>query len=235
MTGDLADIVSRLRTVLPKRWFAEQSPNLAAMLQSIATPWAWLYGLITYAISQTRVSTATDSWLDLISYDFFGGLLPRKLGEADLSYRTRIKAALLREAATRSAVSAGLEALIGTPPLIFEPANCMDTGCYGMSSQGAANPGTGFAYSQAGGWGSLDLPFQFFVTAIRPPTPGVGMLAGYGTSNSATAQPANGGYGEGSISYVDLALLPGSVTDQDIQSTLSSLLPVNAVAWLRIT
>jgi hypothetical protein len=35
-------------------------------------------------------------------------------------------------------------------------------------------------------------------------------------------------------SYVDLTLLPGTVTDQDIQSTLCSLLPLNALAWLRI-
>ncbi len=49
---------------------------------------------------------------------------------------------------------------------------------------------------------------------------------GYGTSV--------GGYGEGAISYVDPALLPGHVTDADIQAALSRLLPVNAVAWLRI-
>ena len=53
------------------------------------------------------------------------------------------------------------------------------------------------------------------------------MLSGYGTSG--------GGYGEGAISYVDLSLLPGHVTDQDIQSMLCSLLPVNAIAWLRIS
>ncbi len=88
-------------------------------------------------------------------------------------------------------------------------------------------PGTGLAYGQAGGWGNLELPLQFFITVARPPTPGVSMLAGYGTPN--------GGYCEGAISYVDLALLPGNVTDQDIQSTLCSLLPVNAVAWLRIS
>ena len=133
MTGSVADMVSRLWAVLPRRWFAEQSPNLSAILQSLATPWAWLYDMITYVIIQTRVSTATDTWLDLISYDFFGDILIRKLNESDLSYRARVKAALLREAATRSAVSAGLEALVGSQPLIFEPANCMDTGSYGMS------------------------------------------------------------------------------------------------------
>ncbi|MGD0103384.1 MAG: hypothetical protein ABSC06_05030 [Rhodopila sp.] len=226
MTGDLSDFVSRLRALLPKRWFAEQSPNLEALLVSIATPWVWLYSFITYVITQTRLVTATDEWLDLIAIDYFGYHLRRKTNEPDFSYRGRIQAALLQEAATRSAVAAGLENLTGTQPNIFEPANCMDTGSYGVMAATPNMPGTGMAYGLTGGWGSLRLPLQFFVTVTCPATPGVGMLAGYGTSA--------GGFGEGTISYVDLSLLPGHVTDADIQATLFSLLPVNAVAWLRI-
>jgi hypothetical protein len=226
MTGDHSDFISRLWAVLPKRWFAEQSPNLEALLASIATPWVWLYSLITYVIAQTRLATATDEWLDLIALDYFGRKLIRKTNEEDFSYRNRIQVALRQEAATRSAVTAGLQGLTGTQPAIFEPANCMDTGSYGASAGTPIMEGTGMAYGQAGGWGSLQLPLQFFVTTTRPPTPGVGMLAGYGTSN--------GGYGEGAISYVDLSLLPGHVADADIQTMLSRLLPVNAVAWLRI-
>jgi hypothetical protein len=227
MTGSLSDIISRLWAVLPKRWFAEQTPNLSAILRSIGTPWAWLYDLTSYVICQTRVSTATDIWLDFISSDFFGNKLGRKSNESDPNYRTRVKAALLREAATRSAVSAGLEALVGSKPIIFEPANCMDTGSYGVQSPGPAIAGTGLAYGIAGGWGNLNLPLQFFISTIRPPAAGVNMLAGYGI-------PV-GAYGEGEISYIDLALLPGHVSDQDIQSTLCSLLPINAIAWLRIS
>lgn len=226
MVGDLADIVSRLRMVLPKGWFADDSPNLSALLQGIATPWVWLNSLVTYVIAQTRIGTATDSWLDLIAFDYFGNGIARKSGESDLNFRTRIKAALLCEAATRSAISAGLETLIGSAPSIFEPANCMDTGGYGTSTIDSSTIPNGFAYGHTGGWGNLTLPLQFFVTVTRPPTSGVSMLAGYGTPN--------GAYGEGTISYIDLALLPGNVTDQDIQMTLSNLLPVNAVAWLRI-
>jgi hypothetical protein len=226
MAGDLPDVNSRLRAVLPKRWFAEESPNLSAILESMATPWVWLYSMVSYVISQTRLSTATDIWLDLISYDFFGDGNDRKPAESDANYRNRIKAALFRDAATRSAVSSGLEALVGGQPWIFEPANCMDTGSWGTSLPNTNLSGTGTAYGIVGGWGNLQLPLQFFVAATRPPTSGVAMLAGYGTPN--------GGYGEGVISYIDLALLPGNVTDQDIQSTLCSLLPVNVTAWLRI-
>jgi hypothetical protein len=226
MTGDLPDFVSRLRTVLPKRWFAEQSPNLEVVLTSLATPWVWLYDLITYVIAQTRLVTATDDWLDLISNDYLGDALGRKPNEADFSYRNRIQRALLHEAATRSAVSVGLENLTGSQPIIFEPANCMDAGSYGGLAGGPNIPGTGLAYGLAGGWGSLNLPLQVFVTVTRPATPGLGMLAGYGT--------ANGAYGDGEIGYVDLSLLPGHVSDADIQGTLCSLLPVNTVAWLRL-
>ena len=226
MTGDLTDIVARLWAVLPKRWFAEQSPNLDAVLTCIATPWVWLYNLIRYLILQTRLSTATDKWLDLFAIDYFGRRLRRKSNEGDFGYRARIQTALLRSAGTRSAVSSGIEYLIGTKPVIFEPANCGDTGSYAALTGNPNMPSTGLAYGQAGGWGHLGLPFQFFVSVTRPATPGVGILSGYGTSN--------GGYGEGAISYVDLSLLPGHVTDQDIQSTLCSLLPVNAIAWLRI-
>jgi hypothetical protein len=226
MTGDLADMVSRLLAVLPKRWFGEQSPNLSAILTSLATPWTWVYDLLGYTINQTRLATATDDWLELIAYDYCGNSLKRHTGEADVFYRIRIQNALMREAATRSAVSTGLESLIGSTPVIFEPAKTLDTGAYGTLAQGSSASANGLAYGQAGGWGSLSLPMQFFITVVRPPTPGVGMLAGYGIPIA--------GYGAGAISYVDLALLPGAVTDQEIQSTLCSLLPVNTVAWLQI-
>jgi hypothetical protein len=226
MTGDLVEIVGRLRSGLPKRWFNEKSPNLDALLTSIATPWVWLYDLIDYAIRQTRIATASDGWLDLTAVDYFGRGLRRKINESDTAYRLRIRMALLREAATRSAVISGLEGLTGIEPIIFEPANCMDTGAYGTVVGASTSVGGGLAYGQVGRWGNLNLPFQFFVTAARPLVPGVSMLAGYGTPG--------GGYGQGSLGYVAVSLLPGQVTDAEIQNTLRGLLPINAVAWLRI-
>ena len=74
MVGNLADFVCRLRAVLPKRWFAGQSPNLQSVLTGMATPWVWLYSVINYVIGQTRLLTATEDWLDLISNDYFGPL-----------------------------------------------------------------------------------------------------------------------------------------------------------------
>ncbi|HBK05780.1 MAG TPA: hypothetical protein DDZ81_07920 [Acetobacteraceae bacterium] len=226
MVGDLGDIVARLLAALPGRWFAGTSPNLIGLLNGIGTPWAWLYSRITYVIQQTRLLTATEEWLDLIANDYLGSALQRKPGEPDGAYRVRIQGALLCEAATRSGVSLGLQALTGTKPVIFEPGNCRDTGGYGgVAAESPAGP-PGMVYGVAGGWGSLELPFQFFVTVARPASAGKSTVAGYGTTV--------GGFGQGAISYIDLGLLPGQVTDQDIQNTLHRLMPMNAVAWLRI-
>jgi hypothetical protein len=185
-----------------------------------------LYGLLSYAILQTRISTATDNWLDIIALDFFGSGLARESGESDNSFRARILGALLRGAATRSAIGACMQALTGSEPRIFEPTRCGDTGAYSSLANGPLPAGSGMAYGAAGGWGNLNLPFQVFVSITLPPTPVVGMLAGYGTGA--------GGYGQGSIAYVDLSLLPGQVTEEQVQNTLSSLLPVNTIAWLQI-
>ena len=227
MTGDLSDFVLRIRSVLPKRWFGDQAPNLTAIITSIATPWTWLYGLLNYAVSQTRIRTASDNWLDLIALDFFGSDLVRASGESDTSYRSRIQKTLLRTAASRSAIASCMEQLTGTEPRIFEPARCSDTGAYATVADQPVPPGCGLAYGVVGGWGSLNLPFQFFVTITRPPTPGVGLLPGYGTNAA--------GYDAGSTAYFDLSMLPSQVTDEDIQNTLSKILPVNTVAWLQIT
>ncbi len=226
MRGDLSDFVSRLRSVLPKRWFADQAPHLTAVLTSLATPWVWLYDLLSYVVLQTRISTATGNWLDLIALDFFGSNLIRQSDESDSSYRSRILNTVLRGGATRPAVSAYIQLLTGSEPRIFEPARCSDTGSYSTLANGPLPPASGLGYGVAGGWGNLSLPFQFFVSISRPPTPVVGMLAGYGVNA--------GGYGQGSVAYVDLSLLPGQLTDETIQKDLSSLLPVNTVAWLQI-
>jgi hypothetical protein len=222
MVGDLADIVARLRGALPARWFADDSPNLVGLLNGIGTGWVWLYDRVKYVARQTRLLTATEDWLDLIANDYFGSTLVRKPAEADGAFRTRIQQALLCEAATRGAVSGGLKTLTGTTPVIFEPGRCGDTGGYGSLTRAASS----LAYGLAGGWGNLELPYQFFVTVQRPPASGASGVAGYG-------DPA-GGFGKGAASYVDLDNMPGQVADQDIEAALCRLMPVNAIAWLRI-
>ncbi len=226
MLGDVTDITGRLRAVLPNRWFSDVSPNLTALLNCLATPWAWLYSQIQYVIDQTRLSSATDRWLDLIAFDFFGDGLPRENGESDPGYRERIQWAMLQSAATRPAISAIMNHLTGFMPILFEPDHAEDTGAYGAGNAGAGQGACNLAYAVTGGWGNLNLPFQFFATVRRPRIEGVSYVSGYGIGA--------GGYGIGAISYVDIAMVVGNVSDGDIASTLSAALPVNTTAWLRL-
>lgn len=225
MLGSVSDIVRRMHAVLPRRWFADQAPRLNAVLGAIATPLSWVYSLLQYVTCQTRLSTATDDWLDLIAYDFLGLQFNRKPGEGDAVYRFRIQNALLQESATRKALASALTQMTGGIPAIFEPANCGDTGAYSTFSGGTVQP-FGLAYGSAGGWGSLTMPFQFFVTVSRHSAPEIAMIGGYNTFG--------GGYSGAALSYINPNTLPGRLTDEDIRSALTKLLPINAVAWLRI-
>jgi hypothetical protein len=223
MTGDQPDILSRLKQVLPLRWFPDDTPVLDTLLNGIAWAWAWIHDLLQYVVLQSRISTAENSWLDLISSDYFGLGLRRSVGENDSAYRLRIQLELIRERGTRRAVIASLVDLTARLPVVFEPANTFDTGGYG-DKIGTAG---GVAYGVAGGWGSLRLPFQFFVTAYRPISVGIGSVSGWTCGN--------GGYGQGSLEYASLAMMQSQVTDTDIRSAITDVLPVGVLAWTRIS
>ena len=78
MTGDQQDILARLRTVLPARWFPDDAPVLDGLLNGLASGWSFAYQQLQYVKAQTRIATATDVWLDIIALDFFGGRLVRR-------------------------------------------------------------------------------------------------------------------------------------------------------------
>ncbi len=215
MTGDASDMAARLATLLPLRWFPAPAPLLSAVLAGLADGAAWLYAMLDYVRAQTRIATATDSFLDLIAQDFFAATLPRRAGEADAAFRSRIQRGLLRDRATRPALVGVLRDLTGRTPLVFEPAAPGDTGAWGIAA----------GYAVGGGWGSLMLPFQSFVTAYRPVGTGVPLVAGYG---------AGGGYGVGAIEYVSAAMVQSQVTDADIIDAVAQTVPVATIAWMRI-
>ena len=209
--------------MLPLRWFPDESPVLDTILTGLASGWIRLFDLLDYIRAQTRVATATDAWLDLIAADFFGRRFKRRVHQSDDGFRRRIFAELLRERGTRRAVRSVLQDLTGHDPAIFEPANPGDTGGYGGSSAA----GGGVAYSMAGGWGSLMLPYQAFVTAYRPIGEGIATVSGWCSSA--------GGYGSGCIEYSSIDMMAGRVTDADISEAVASVTPVNALCWLRIS
>jgi hypothetical protein len=222
MIGDASDMIARLQALLPLRWFPDVTPVLSALLAGLSDGWAWLYTLLGYVRQQTRIATATDSFLDLISQDFFGGILPRRFGETDTAFRARIQRELLRPRATRAALVSELVNLTGRAPNVFEPARPADTGAWGQA----------LGYGAAGGWGSLMLPFQFFVTAFRPLGSGVPSVGGWG---QIPAGAAGGGWGTGAIEYASLAMVQSQVTDADINSAIASTVPVAVTAWTRIS
>jgi len=217
MIGTAADMLARLWQLLPLRWFADVSPVLTALLAGLSDTLAWLYAMLAYAKLQTRIATATDSFLDLISRDFFAANLPRRFGETDAAFRARIQAALLAPRATRPALIAALTALTGRAPVVFEPSRPDDTGAYG----------TALGYGVAGGWGSLLLPFQVFVTAFRPLGTGVPRVGGWGSGA--------GGWGGGAMQYVSLAMVQSQVSDADIDAAIVGTVPVAVTAWTRIS
>lgn len=216
MIGDASDMQARLRALLPPRWFADDAPVLGLALAGLAEGWAWLHGLVAQARAQTRIATATDTHLDLISRDLFAAGLPRRFGEADAAFRARIRRALLPPRATRPALVAALEGLTGRTPRVFEPARPADTGAYGHA----------LGYGAAGGWGSLALPFQCFVTAYRPRGVGVPLSGGWGM--------AAGGYGCGALQYASRAMAQSQVGDAEILATVAGAMPVASIAWTRI-
>jgi hypothetical protein len=223
MTGDQQDMVSRLKAVLPLRWFPDDTPVLDSLLNGLAWGWASVYSLVHYARTQARISTAQGTWLDIAAADYFGDQARRRTDESDAQFRTEIMHDLVRDHGTRSSVVQILLDLTGQAPVIFEPAYPLDTGGYA----GTSGVGGGVAYGVAGGWGSLQLPFQFFVTAYRPIGSGIALVAGW---NSGL-----GGYGVGAIEYADLSMIQGQITDDDINAGIASVLPVAVIGWTRIT
>jgi hypothetical protein len=216
MTGDADDILSRIKALLPRGWFPDSTPVLDALLSAHAWCLSFVYSLIQYAKSQTRIATATDGFLDLISYDFFGGNLPRRAQEQDDPFRTRIQASIFGEKVTRNGMIKALVALTGREPIIFEPARPADTGGWGIAT----------GWDTAGGWGELDLPAQVFITAFRPKGSGIPNVAGWDSPSGSW----DGGYS----SWADLSQVQGYVSDSDIFATIAATKAEGVTAWVRI-
>ena len=171
--GSVADMVSRIRAVMPASWFPLTSPDAAAsatpvldgMLCGIGEGWSFCHALTIFVGQQTRIATATGGFLDMICTDLFGTAIKRNTVEADAAFRSRIQANLLLPRATRAALSQTLLTLLGETPLIFEPSRAADTGGYG-GAQSAAAGGCGGYGSPGLALGSSAMPFQFLISVI---------------------------------------------------------------------
>lgn len=156
-----SDIVARLFKWLPDGWFPRTiGTRIFAMLAGMAAPLSTVLAQITYVRLQTRVRSATDGFLDMISYDYFGDGLPRLSAEVDDVFRARILANLVRERVTRQGIITTLTTLTGRVPRVFEPKRPMDTGGWG------GNPFGG--YGVAGGYSNPSIQtMQALIVAYR--------------------------------------------------------------------
>ncbi|MDZ5633926.1 hypothetical protein [Janthinobacterium sp. GMG1] len=217
MTGDQADIVARIKSVLPP-WFGAVRDLVDALIQGLANASAFAYALYQYAVLQTRIKTATEGWLDMIAADFFGTALMRSANQSDASFRARIIINLFRERATRNAITRVLTDLTGRAPIIIEPQRPADTGAYGAPNSG---------YGVAGAYGSMLLPFQAFVQAYRPASSGIPYIAGYSSPPGGYSAPSR-------AAYATLLQSTGAVTDADLYAAVDSVKPVGTIVWLCI-
>jgi hypothetical protein len=214
--GDQKDFLTRIKALLPNAWFGDTTPVLDSVLSGIAFVLTSVYSLTQYARFQTRIASATDAFLDLISFDFFGLTLPRKTGESDTAFRTRIQAELFLEKGTREGMIRALELLTGRAPIIFEPSRIADTKCYNSSAY----------YNYAAQYGSR-LPYQGFIIAYRPFAQLSDSISGY--NNALVAYNTKG------ATYTNLSILAGAVTDQDILNTINSTKPEATIVWVIIS
>jgi hypothetical protein len=218
MIGDVNDMLSRIKSVLPARWFGDTTPVLDALMSGLAWAWSGLYAQLGFTKTQSRLATATGVFLDIASVDYFGPTLPRRTAESDNMFSQRIRANLIAPRATRAGVALALINETGRAPVIFEPLNATDTGGYN----------TGFlGYSVSGGYGSFSVPFQFFIKAYRPNASPVANAGGY--------NEGPGGYDDGPMFYANLADVSGPVTDADIYAAVTAVLPAATTAWMNIS
>ncbi len=165
-TGSLADMLSRVKSVLPGGWFpatgqgsaTTATPVLDAALTGPAWGLAWFWRFLRYVALQTRIATATGINLDMVAADFFGAGLTRHAAEADDPLRARILASLFPKRSTRQAVTDAASAAAGGPVTVFEPGYALDAGGWGIGT-------SGFDAASSAGWGTRTMPFQAFLTA----------------------------------------------------------------------
>jgi len=141
---------------LPRGWFNPSGPIINAIINGVATATAQSSSDLQFVQNQTRIATATGEYLDLCSVDYLGfGNLPRRAGEPDASFRSRIQFWVLRELGTRQALIDVLTEITGNVPVVFEPirdAQYFDS-CY-------------LDYNAQ--MGSYDFPYSFLISIQRP-------------------------------------------------------------------
>jgi hypothetical protein len=226
VTGSSNNILSRVKRLIPNRWFKFAAPYRDAVLGGLSDSAAWNYGLILYARAQTRLATAYGVWLDILAFDFLGRALLRNNVNDDI-FRATIRATILQERVTRNGMISAMTALTGNVPVIFEPWNTFDTGAYsGIKAAGGVQYGSmGYGVGR-GGWGNMNLPGQVFMQVGRGVPAGIPNVGGYGSTVD--------GYGVGQIEYSGPLLTQVGITDALINQVITQTRPTGTTAWVAI-
>ena len=235
-TGDTNDILSRVKRLIPNRWFAWTAPYRDAIMGGVSDLAAWCYQWILYARSQSRLATANGVFLDIYSFDFLRYNIKRN-GANDATFRALAQSTILQERVTRKGMTQVVTNLTGTQPWIFEPWNSGDAGAY-------SNFGTGAVYGQfgygqgVGGYGSYQYPGQVFMKVLRGANSGVPLSTGYGGYAGGYKGPdaVSGQAGSvGAVQYVGFYTRLIGVTDQMIEQLITYTRPTGTTVWLQIS
>lgn len=219
--GSKLDVYSRLIAQLPN-WFGSDHINLDSILAAFVDTASFHYQQYLYVVLQTRIKTATDINLDIISSDFLGDELPRRTGETDDSFRTRILATLLREKATRQAMINAIFNLTGIKPIIFEPWNASDCGGYNVYQK--------MGYNTAGAYGSGSFAYQAFIDVYVDPYQGMSRYSGY--NNYFGGYNAVGGLAD--LWYGGSSIQQTIISDSDIYKLINLTKVFGTVIWTKI-
>lgn len=252
-TGDSADILSRIKKLLPGGWFSSVATYRDAVLGAIGDVLAPTYSLIVSSKLQMRLATACGFFIDLWSYDYLGLEIVRRVGELDPAFRLRVQQEVLRERVTRNGMIKAMQDLTGQTPVILEPWNPGDMGALnagtlalagstpGSSNGGGLNAGLALSVNSgclyvadsvqaaaSGGAGAVGtvVSAQVLITVYRPQSQGVPMIAGL---NSGAA-----GLGVGQNELISPSMISGQVTDADVYRTVNNTKPVGVSAWVQL-
>jgi hypothetical protein len=239
-TGSSSDIVSKVKRLIPNRWFSYVATQRDAILGGLADISSWCYALIYYARSQTRLSTAYGIWLDIFSYDYLGFYLPRN-GMIDDAYRKLIKSTILQQRVTRAGMISAITTVTGNTPWIFEPNSAYDCGAYSAARGGTQYGTMGYGVGQ-GGYGNMALNNQTFIRAWITSPSGIPVVGGYSGAVKIGAGGYNGpGYAGvdvankgGAIEYAGSQLALTGVTQSILYNLIAKTKPTGNIAWVAI-
>lgn len=160
--------MDRLLATYPKPWTSDQARQPGGVLYSLldslfAYDLVFILNGLIYVQQSTRIKTAVNGALDIISEDYFGNGLPRLNGESDSQFRARILAALLQPRVTRQAIYNAILQLVGLPPRMIEPWIPGDTCAWDALSYWDTDDIT-YPFR----WGDAATAWQGFIIAQEP-------------------------------------------------------------------